>query len=94
MVCNWFTLLFTISMGLFSNICLSFKVDYLSRIFPTMFLKSQIASICLKFLVLIYQCQGQGVNLKNLHKAIITSKKGTLINFFFDIPIKMITVKA
>ena len=37
-----------------SNICINFKVDN-----P----ESKIASIRLKFLVLIYQCQDQGVNL-------------------------------
>ena len=29
--------------------------------------ESNIASICLRFLVLIYQCQGQGVNLQSHH---------------------------
>ena len=43
----------------------------------------------------MYQCQGQGVNLKTYsYKAIAASNKSTLIEFFFDICMKKIAVKA
>ena len=53
--------------------------------------ESNIASIRLKFLVLIYQ--GQGVNLKKLTQSHHSQQNKHFYRFFFDIPIKKITVK-
>ena len=72
MVFNWFTLLFAISMALFYLILLIYAQTLKSIILKSVSHtfknspESNIASIRLKFLVLIYQCQGQGVNLKKL----------------------------
>ena len=38
--------------------------------------------------------RGPGREPKNLYKAIVARKKSTLIEFFFDISMKKITVKA
>ena len=56
--------------------------------------ESNIASISLKFLVLKYQCQDQGVNLKKLIQSHHSQQNDTLTEFFFDIPFKKITVKV
>ena len=86
MVFNWFTLLFAISMALFYLSILIYaqtlksiilkSVSHTSKNSP----ESNFASIRQKFLVFIYQCQGQGVNLKKLTQ----SQQNEHFNFSFS----------
>ena len=58
----------SISMALFSNICINYIFNYVEECLTHFknYPEPNIASYRLKFLVLICQCQDQGVNLKKL----------------------------